>query len=122
MLCWSWSDKCGEATIAMTKADGSVQEHVLNLYEGNAYLIMLAEWEEDGKNMYNMYSFWADKAHMKNCLGLNKKEGYTDNMYARKYERITKVRLNKAKCRNYRDICTALAQAFDDITIEICKE
>lgn len=121
-LCWSWDEKCGEATLVMTQEDGTEVEYKLGLYTGNACLIMLSEWQEDGKDMYNMFSFWADKYHMKNCLGLNKKEGYTDNMYVTPYQRITKMKLNKKKCRYFKDIVAALTQAFDNLIIEVVSE
>jgi len=83
---------------------------------------MLNEWEEDGEKFWSMSSFWADKAHMKNCLGLNKKDGYTSNIHNTPYQKWTKVRLNKTKCRYFKDIVPALAQAFDNLTIEIVNE
>lgn len=123
-LHWDWNEKCGEATLVQVVQDGKEHEFKLGLYTGNAFLIMLSQWQEDGKDMWNMFSFWADKAHMKNCLGLNKKEGYTENMYdVNVYRgRITKFRLNKTKCRYIKDIVAALVQAFDNIDIEIYKE
>lgn len=114
-LNWLWSEKCGEATAV--NYDG--EEYTLSLYTGNAFLIMLYEYEEDDKQMYNMWNFWVDKAHMKNCLGLNKKDGYTTNSYE---GQIKKFRLNKAKCRHWKDIVPALAQAFDTIDIELFTE
>ena len=117
-LNWRWENKCGEATIV----DIENREHTLNLYEGNAFLIFLREYEENGHNMYSLWSFWADKEHMKNCLGLNKKKGYTENIYEDGSSKIIKIRLNKDKCRNIKDITTALVQAFDNIKIEIYKE
>lgn len=45
-----------------------------NLYDGNALMIACFETE----NTYQVSNFFADKDHMKNCLGLTK--GY-DNMY-----------------------------------------
>jgi hypothetical protein len=121
-LHWQWDEKCGEATLVQMYPDEEDREFKLGLYTGNACLIMLSEWEEDGESMWNMFSFWADKDHMKNCLGLNKKQGYTDNMYATPYQKITKVKLNKKKCRYFKDIVAALAQAFDDLTIEVVSE
>ena len=118
-LHWDWDEKCGEATLVQRQEDGTDAEFKLGLYTGNAYLIMLYEWQEDGKNMWNMFSFWAGKDHMKNCLGLNKKQGYTENIHDRPYSKLTKFRLHKTKCRYLKDIVAALTQAFDNITIEI---
>lgn len=62
------------------------------------------------------------KSHMKNCLGLNKKEGYAENILNKEYRKLVKIRLNKKKCKHFKDIITALIQAFDDITVEILSE
>lgn len=121
-LHWQWEDKCGEATLVQMHEGEDDQVFTLSLYPGNAYLIMLHEREENGQEVYSLWSFWADKQHMKNCLGLNKKEGFTSNQYAGPFQRITKIRLNKAKCRYFKDIVPALAQAFDELTIEIFTE
>lgn len=121
-LHWQWDEKCGEATIRQKESDGGETEYTVSLYTGNACLIMLYEREENGQEVYSLWSFWADKQHMKNCLGLNKKEGFTSNQYAGPFQRITKIRLNKAKCRYFKDIVPALAQAFDELTIEIFTE
>lgn len=122
-LNWSWSEKCGEATLVQTYTDKSgndvVNEFTLSLYTGNACLIMLYEYVEDGVEKYSMADFWADKQHMKNCLGLNKKDGYTENIHDRDCSRITKFKLHKTKCRYLKDIVAAVTQAFDNITIEI---
>ena len=74
-LHWQWNEKCGE--MVFREKDG--REYTLSLYEGNALLIMLHEYkDETGEDYYNMWSFWADEARAKNCLGLSK--GY-DNIY-----------------------------------------
>lgn len=74
-LNWKWSEKAGE--MIFREADG--EELKISLYQGNALLIMLYEYEDEtGNEMYNMWSFWADEQHAKNCLGLSKG---TDNIY-----------------------------------------
>lgn len=113
-LYWDWKEKCGEATIVQ-EYDGERHEYTLSLYTGNAFLIMLNEYEEDGKQMYGMASFWVDEGHMKRCLGLDKKGGHTTNIH----RDMTKIRLHKTKCRNLKKIVPALVQAFDNLTIEI---
>lgn len=118
---WKWNEKCGEATF-VDIYDGDNRTSTTNLYVGNAYLIFINEWEENGQNMYSLSTFWADKEHMKNCLGLNKKAGYTENIHDKDYCRLTKIRLNKKKCRHTKEIVTALIQAFDNIDIEIYTE
>lgn len=119
-LQWHWDEKCGTATIQQNWDGGKAYD--VNLYVGNAYLIMLYEWEEDGHNYWNMSNFWVDKTHMKRCLGLDKKGGYTDNLLNGQ-EQLMKIRLNKAKCRNAKEIIKALMDAdFPELTIELYTE
>ena len=120
-LNWLWNEKCGEATFSDTY-NGDNREYTVNLYIGNAYLIFINEYTEDGVDKYSLSDFWLDKSHMKNCLGLNKKEGYTENILNKEYRKLVKIRLNKKKCKHFKDIITALVQAFDDITVEIYSE
>lgn len=122
-LTWEWKEKCGEVIVEQKTESGDWRQFPLSLYTGNAFLIMLYEYQEDGKDMYSMYSFWSDKRHAQNCLGLDKKNGYTENIYANKpYERFLKFRLDKRKCRYLKDIVPLLTQAFDNITIEIYSD
>ena len=116
-LNWLWSEKCGEATMHDLRDD---KDFTVVLYKGNAYLIMLNEWVEDGQEKYSMYSFWADKDHMKSMLGLDKKND--ENAYNTPYVRMTKIRLNKKKNPYTKQIVEALVKAFDKITIEIYEE
>lgn len=117
-LNWEWSAKCGEIVVRHDFGDRK-EDVTLSLYEGNAYLIMLHEFKDNGKDKYELFSFWADAYHMKNCLGLNKRQGYDRNMYAGPGDQFLKVRLNKAKCRRWKELLTAMMQAFDELTIEI---
>ena len=119
-LHWDWKEKIGEITLEQKSESGGWKQFPLSLYEGNAFLIMLSENDED--NTFQMFGFFADKAHAKNCLGLNKKGGYTENMYDRAYSRFTRLRLNKKKSRNAADLAALFAQAFNNITIEIYSE
>ena len=114
MLVWNWKEPCGEATIDCR--DGHTA--TLNLYRGNAYLIWIDEHEDHGE----VISFFHDKQHMKNMLGLNKKEGHDYNHFNKSWFRVTKLRLNKARHPRAYEIAEAFAKAFDDITIEIYKE
>lgn len=93
-------------------------EFTCSLYQGNAYLIFIYEWEEDGQNLYQMHSFWADKDHMKNMLGLNRKEGFSVNEFNLESERLVAIRINR-KMRYTKEIVTALVQAFDNLKIEL---
>lgn len=122
-LHWNWEEKIGEATLVIKDDTGSDKEATLSLYKGNAFLIFLHEYkDENGVDMYNLWSFWADKEHAKNCLGLNKKQGYTENMYERPYSRLNRFRFNKGKNIYVKDLVPLLAQAFDNITIEIFSD
>lgn len=120
-LTWQWKDKCGEAIVQQTW-NNETKDFTVNLYEGNAYLIFINEWEEKGENLYSLYTFFADKEHMRNCLGLNKKMHYGENIFDGGGQKLTKISLNKKKCHNYKDIVTLLVQAFDNIEIEIFSE
>lgn len=112
-LNWRWSEKVGEADIQQKGI-----EFTCSLYQGNAYLIFLYEWEEDGQNLYQMHSFWADKDHMKNMLGLNPKSGFAINDFNLESERLVAIRINR-KMRYTKEIVTALVQAFDNLKIEL---
>ena len=119
-LSWKWDNKIGEITLEQTRGGDDKQKFSLSLYEGNAYLIMLAETDET----YNMFSFWLDKQHAKNCLGLNKREGKTENIYDTGFQTFTRVKLNRAKitAAKTRELCGLFAEAFKNITIEIYTE
>lgn len=122
-LNWLWENKCGEATFR-TELNDKVEEYTVSLYEGNAFLIFVYEYEENGQNLYTVQEFFVDKAHMNRCLGIDKKdeESYGYNMFSSGYRKLTKIRLNKEKSRNYKEIVKAFIQAFDEITVEIYKE
>lgn len=125
-LQWHWDKKCGEATFRTPtdKTKKGYRDYKVSLYEGNAYLIFIYEYKENEKDMYNLKGFFADKAHMRRCLGLDRqyKQTYGDNSYDREYDRLIKIRFNKKKCRNYMEIITALVQAFDNIEIDVYSE
>lgn len=112
-LNWRWSEKVGEADIQQKGI-----EFTCSLYQGNAYLIFLYEWEDDGEKLYQMHSFWLDKDHMKNMLGLNRKDGFSINEFNLESERLVAIRINR-KMRYTKEIVTALVQAFDNLKIEL---
>ena len=119
-LTWDFRNKCGEATLVQGD-----REFTLNLYQGNAYLIFLSEWKEDGQDMYSLNSFWADRDHAKILLGLKKNyDGEKVNIYDEDWSRVTKFRFNKEKMREkeFYEIIGMIAKAFDNIDIEIYKE
>ena len=119
-LTWSWNGKIGEAVFDNIYLSDPTKELTINLYEGNALLIMINGYKdkETGKNMYDMFGFFCDKTHMNNCLGLTK--GHY-NIYAEN-GRLKRISFNKAKSKNYKTIIPALVKAFDDIEIKIYTE
>lgn len=78
---WNWKDKIGELVI-----DNYGKEYTINVYECNGLAVFIHEWEENEIEKYELYGFFADENHMKNCLGLTK--GY-ENMYANTFKKIT---------------------------------
>lgn len=117
-LNWRWDDKIGEATVEQT-FNGETKTFTKSLYEGNAFLIFITEWKENEEDMYSLYSFFADEAHAKNCLGLTKNH---NNIFTEGCDKLTKISINKKKSRNWKKIVTLFAQAFDDIEIKIFSE
>lgn len=122
-LHWLWKDKCGEITLVQSFPEEKNKEFTISLYTGNAYLIMLHEFvNEKGVEVYEMFGFFSDKQHMLNCLGLNKKDDYTSNMYQSPYQRFTKLRINKAKYSHTKELIAAFVEAFTEITIEVYED
>ena len=114
MLTWNWDNIVGTAEIKQGD-----KTFTFNLRNGNALLIAHYEYTtSDGKEMGDLQWFFCDEQHMKNMLGLNKKQGFTDNCL----KEITKLRLNKSKCRDLNKIVKAFTEAFDNITIEIYSD
>ena len=110
-LRWDFKHKAGTVTQEKTGTR--------NWYEGNGLMIVLNEWTEEGKEFYSMYWFFADKEHMKNCLGLNKKQGYSDNMF--EDDPITEITISRENCYQWKDLVTILPKVFPDIKITISK-
>ena len=116
MLIWSFDKKIG--TVDIFNYD---EVRTYQLYQGNAFLIILWEYtDDDGKEKYSVHGFFADKDHAKNCLGLSK--DYTENTYNTNYEQIRKIRINKAKYKYTKELVDMLVKAFDNIEIEIYSE
>ena len=64
-LVWDFNYKCGTITFLNGR---TAKEETYNIYQGNAFLIVL---DEDEKT-YNLITFFADSKHCRNCLGLSK--------------------------------------------------
>ena len=107
---WKWSEKCGEATFS--RKDGYTYN--VNLYVGNCFIIMIYEYTEGGVDKYNLSSFFVDANHMERCL--------KDDIFSNGWERMTAIRINKAKCRNYKKIVALLAEYMDNIDISVYKD
>ena len=102
---WEWKQKVGTLTY---------NDHTVNLYEGNAFLIGIREFKnDDGEEVYNVEWFFADKQHAKRCLGLEK--GSYD-MFEGLVEKIT---LYMDKCTNWKDIITLFSKTQKNIVITI---
>lgn len=117
-LNWLWSERCGEATIKRTVGE-ETREYTLGLYQGNAFLIFLNEYEENGEKMWNMYSFFLDETHAKRMLGLEK--GYSENVFD-SHDVMTKLRINKAKHSKALKVINLFCKAFDNLEIELYTE
>lgn len=63
-LQWNFKEKAG--TITHVGFNGEPVK--FNFYEGNAFMIELYEYEEDGVGMYAMKSFFLDVDHAKRYL------------------------------------------------------
>ena len=115
MLLWSFNDKIGEATFK-----NGDRNFVVNLYQGNAFLIFVNEYkDENGKGVYQVWSFFADEGHAKNCLGLTKESD--GNLYD-EVNKLVKIRINKKKYAYTKKLVELLVRAFDEIEIEIYSE
>ena len=107
-ITYKYEDKCGTATFV----DG-INEYEQNLYVGNCFLIMVYEYEESGKRMEELTSFFVDDKHMEKCL----KSGiYTG------YSKLINIKINIAKCRNWKRIVELLSEYVDGVKIELYKE
>lgn len=106
---WKWSAKCGEATFR--REDGYTYN--VNLYVGNCFLIMVYEYKDDGREKYNLSSFFVNEEHMERCL--------KNNIFS-EYETLTAITINKAKCRNYKKIVALLTEYMDDVEISVYKD
>ena len=113
-LRWSWKEKCGTALAVWYDGDERKTGN-LSLYQGNAELIFL--WESG--ESYTMFSFWADRDHMKNCLGLTKGNSniYSDDSGNR--VKIIEFTFYKNRIRDLPQIVTAIVKAFPRISINI---
>lgn len=67
-LQWNWKDKMGKLTIRR-----KMKKYYINIYSGNALAVFIHEYKDsDGKEMYVLYDFFADKKHIKNIISSHK--------------------------------------------------
>lgn len=104
----NWNEKCGEATFSQN-VDGEKKIYTLDLYVGNAFLVMI----DDNGEERNLACFFIDAFHMERCL----KDGIFQG-----WDTLTAITINKAKCRNYKKIVALLAEYMDDIDISVYKD
>lgn len=118
-LYWDFNKKVGEAVIRKTLPGCEPKEFTINLYQGNAFLIFINEYKENGTDMYNLYSFFCDEAHAKNCLGLAKD---TSNIFDDGVEKLVKIRIDKSRHSKPQKLLDMFIKAFDELEIELYKE
>lgn len=109
-LHWEWSKKCGEMVVKYT-------EHPpmkLDLYKGNAFLIMI--YQDEKEKTYQLWSFFANKDHAKNCLGLTK--GNT-NIFDREDMWIDSITIYTNIYERWWMVTDLFTRAFDNLTINL---
>ncbi len=118
MLNWDWKEKVGEVEIF--NRDKTI---TYPLYKGNAFLIMIYEYKEDGKDMYTLHNFFSDETHAKRCFGLDKrwKDTYGKNIFNQPHYKMQKIRINKNVygLQNTKKLVNMLIEAFGEINIEL---
>lgn len=107
MYTWDWAKDIGTVdTNIWVKKDDSSQ---MKIYKGNGYAIFVAEWKEDGNDMYEVYSFFVDKQHLRNCM--------KDNLHLELFKHFNSVDFHKYD-KSLDLLYDALAQAGVRITFE----
>lgn len=102
------------------------------MYNGNAFVIINNEWEENGERYYSLYNFYADETHAKRCLGLDSKykdtykkaPSFADPIWRDvDGKTVTAIQVDKvvlySKARNAKELASMLIKAYNDITIEL---
>ena len=115
-LNWSWNRKVGEVEIF--NRDKVV---TYPLYQGNAFLIMVYEYKENGEDMYTVHNFFVDETHAKRMFGLDKKwkDTYGTNYFAQDHYKMKKIRIKKSEYSYTKKLVNMLVEAFDDLAIEL---
>lgn len=108
-LQWDFKQKSGTVTEIRDS-----KEVTFNFYEGNALMIVLNEYERDGKEYYDLQWFFIGEDHARNCLGLSK--GH-DNMFGE--DSIARLTIYREHCRQWKKLIDLFTRAFPNIAIEI---
>lgn len=106
MLSWDFNQKVGQAIYLNNEG----KEWVYNLYQGNAYLIEVAEWEENGQNLYSVSKFALDKKHLETQIA--------EGDYNRRYAKLIRLTINKSVCHKAYEIAKLFGKV-DGVTVEI---
>lgn len=115
-LHWEWNKKVGECEVQQF-FENSVKRYRLSFYEGNALLIMLREFHNDsGQDCWEMFSFWADEAHAKNCLGISKG---CENMYETEYMKLNNFVFYRKGFRQFNTVVKLISKSFKNVNIRI---
>lgn len=115
---WNFNEKIGE--IELWQND---RMFTINLYQGNAFLIMLHEYKSGEVEKWEMWGFFMNETHAKRMLGIDKRyrDTYGNNPYEQPYQQIRKIRLSN-KYRYRQKLIDMLLKAFKQLTIEIYTE
>ena len=116
MLNWQWDEKVGEVDIY--NYDKVV---TYSLYQGNAFLIFVYEYTENGKSMYSVNNCFVDEAHAKRALGIDKnsKTTYGDNTLNQPSYKLQEIRIKKKDYKHTKKLISMLVEAFDELTIKL---
>ena len=118
-LNWEWKNRCGTLEAECLTGSGETKLFELSLYRGNAMLIVLDESETS----YTMISFFADEYHLKNMLGMNKKEGFTENHVKNWGWKKLRINTKKYDChKKLMKMLDLLIQGVPELKIELYQE
>ena len=101
-LQWKWSDKMGKITIKQRE-----KVYDVNIYAGNALAIFIYEYEQNGKERYGLYNFFAGEDHCNNIIK-NDKRLFSDdivNIELNLYYKSAKTLLNILVKNGYKVLC-----------------
>lgn len=78
---WRWDNKMGEVTLTQHNSKGELRKYKIEIFAANCLMALIYRYEDvDGTSMYQCHAFYSELDHLKNCLGLNPKKGYSTNL------------------------------------------